>query len=167
MIQFEELDWFDSEVDNLQHALSLIDERIQTIESHINPQDPDTFGYYHDIDYLTGLAFVACQRYITSVYTFWKQDKETVLDLPPLKYDKLSYAAIINAVANYWKHHQEWDDSPDRKSALRIIGILKTMEIADSPSYIHGNALWKLGGERMQDLIPHLKTWRNNVANQH
>lgn len=60
-------------------------------------------------EFIAGLGFTICQKYITGTLGWIKVDKESALKKGPLFSEKLTYAKIINAAANYWKHHDEWD----------------------------------------------------------
>ena len=74
----------DLELRFLEDQLSLIDAQINIIaDSAKNVSDPDSFGHLDDLESLTGLGFVACQRYQTAVCGWMKLTKEAALSVKP------------------------------------------------------------------------------------
>jgi hypothetical protein len=161
------LDFFDYQQEFLRNVLSLLDERIAAIEAHIEAnknQDPEVFGFYDDVDHIIGVGFVTCQRYITSTCNYWKCDKKLALDIGPVITNGITYASAVNAAANYWKHHVEWDGSSSRKDSERIIATLTNIGVNFEHSLVTGNALWKMNMERLSELLPFLTQWRRAVV---
>jgi hypothetical protein len=81
--------------------------------------DPDGFGIYDEMEYLAGLGFVVCQRYLSATLCCNGISKEQALNLPPMHASGQSVASIVNAGANCWKHADEAE--PLRPTTSRVI----------------------------------------------
>lgn len=155
----------------LKEATGLIDKYLENLdERKENCPDPDSFGLYDDGEHITGLGFVVCQYYITAIYSFYKENKPIALKCGPKHYTGLPFAELINACANYWKHHEEWRGVPKeqlRSDSAKTIKAMKSLGIKVAEGYypLH-NALCKLLGSppyRFNALLPLLKEWREAV----
>ena len=81
--------------------------RQASIQARSNAQcseDPYA-GEYDGAEYTIGLGFVACQQYMTCVFADKSIDKRAVLELGPRHACGVTYAALVNAAANTWKHY--------------------------------------------------------------
>ena len=163
----------------LKEATGLVDKYIENLdERKENCPDPDSFGLYEDGEHITGLGFVACQYYITATYSFYKnydyhnytEKKPVALKRGPKHCTGSPFAELINACANYWKHHEEWQGVPEkqlRSDAAETIKAMKSLGIKVAGGYypLH-NAFCKLLGSppyRFNALLPLLKEWREAV----
>lgn len=118
-------------LENLHHA---IERQIRSCEKNLhevkqggNEEAFDAIAdrYSEQVEELLGMSFVAAQVFITAVRTKWKDiqaigdrygiklgfstnDLDLIRDAP--KWDAAPFSVIeaINAVANYWKHNDEW-----------------------------------------------------------
>jgi hypothetical protein len=95
----------------LVDLLAVLDAEIGKLD-HLIPSDPDPdgSGLLDRGDSLYGLGFVVCQQYINSSYRASGLKRSDALAHCPM-YSSDSYAKVVNAAANYWKHHGEWDGS--------------------------------------------------------
>lgn len=146
----------------------LLDERIVKMAAWVTQRqdaDPEIAGFYADeIDYLIGLGFVAGQRYITSTRSYWKLPKDQALNMGPyFGSTSIGYAAIVNAAANYWKHHEEWDNSALNPNAKHVVDILTKIRVDWRGSFVVMNTLQALGVKTLMELAPQLETWHANV----
>jgi hypothetical protein len=159
----------DFEQDFLRQILSLIDGHIKKIEERAKAyDDPDSLGFYDDMDHLTGIGFVACQRYLTGTCSFWKIDKVQALSLAPFLTSGVPFVTAVNAAANYWKHHSEWGNVSKRRKESegekRTKQILFRLGYKSNTNYVVANILHDLTRSNMQALLPFLVEWRNNVV---
>ena len=136
-----EHDW---RIDPLYAVIVGIDAGLQTISKRIG--GGDGFDEQSALEYaepLLGLGFVAAQAYALGTWTDLNrirasrnkpkiEDKMVCYRCDPIKLGgKASRIEAINAVANYFKHHDEWDATwPTNKTTktLRDIGITEATE---------------------------------------
>ena len=121
---------------------------------------------------LLGLGFVAAQAYVLGAWTDLNRIRESSPRAPITKSD--CYASdtitvhagitrihVINATANYFKHHDEWRAWPQNETAriLTIIGITPETEFP----CIHATEL--LCGPAWRLIVLHqiVKEWREHV----
>lgn len=162
-------EYADGELDLLVELLSLLDIKITELHDKIfATQPPNTDLYGDQVEYFIGIGFVAIQQYLNDTLTTIKcLKKPDALDLGPFYTGTLSYAAIFNASANYWKHFPEWlksDDAIEKKQATRTQFVIG--EIVNSQDWVLAGVLAKLTSDaefRLSNLIPLLHDWRNNI----
>ena len=144
-----------------------VDAELDRIDAQaVKSEDPDQFGVYDQYEHILGLGFVACQTYITSKLRGRK--KSQVLGLGPRHRCDQTFAAITNACANYWKHHDEWERASLRDDAKQTISILQAMGADVWSSYPASNTMQVLlapHAPRFKNLSPFLKQWAENVTN--
>ncbi len=108
-------DMLDIYYGELIDALQLIDSRVSKIDISIKKAqresiDPDALGLCDQGEYYIGLGFTVCQKYISSSCGVLKIKKGKALQIGPFHESGVPIVKIINAVANYWKHKDEWED---------------------------------------------------------
>ena len=127
-------------------------------------------GFFDEAEYLAGIGFVACQRYLASTYGQHNTQKDAALKLGPQHDGGEPIARVLNAAANYWKHVDEWDTSATitrdaeklKGQQLRTIRIIET--VTPWCDYTCANLLGELTTEsRFTDLIPTLEAWRGQL----
>jgi hypothetical protein len=58
----------DFHLDFLRAAVTLVDASLARLHNDAQSSpDPDTFGIFDELEYITGFGFVACQTYATAV----------------------------------------------------------------------------------------------------
>jgi hypothetical protein len=75
--------------------------------------------------------------------------------------------SLINAFANYWKHHPEWENSLSRQ-AQRTIDAIESLNAEMSGEYIVANSLHLLiqpQALRIQSVVPFLQQWHSALNN--
>jgi hypothetical protein len=164
-------DDIDSEIDLLRADLRVRDQRLRQLESGINPDDPDSFVLYDNINHECGLGFVACQRYLTGVIGWYEkatqeigrdEPKKTIdsfLSLGPALPTKLTYASAINAAANFWKHSTANVGSihePTRRT-IEQLGLSLTDE------HVAARVFETMDVGSFSALLPILTEWRDRV----
>jgi len=128
--------------------------------------DPDQFGIYDKYEYVLGLGFVTCQTYIASKHK--GKNKFQALNTGPKHRSEQTFAVVINACANYWKHHDEWERTSLNKNAKNTINILEKMGADVWSSYPTSNAMHALiepHKPRFKNILPFLKQWAENLTN--
>jgi hypothetical protein len=111
---------WDPDLDLLLEITGVIDRQSEAIR--VEWQDANEFretDYFERSEHITGLGFGACQTYMVATYGFLNFPKSVALRTGPEHGGRPS-VAIINAAANYWKHHDEWhlEKRPDRQAKI-------------------------------------------------
>lgn len=91
----------------LEDALIKINEKIEIAKKE--SIDLDSSGLLDTGEHIVGLAFTACQKYMSSTFRQSGLKKEAAFKLGGNTTSGVSYVYIINAGANYWKHCDEWE----------------------------------------------------------
>jgi len=84
------------------------DTRLQKHREFIEKYEWAAETVFDDYEHVVGMACVACQHYIGMRCAESGVCKRSALDLPPKHKTGIPIVSIINAAANYWKHHSEW-----------------------------------------------------------
>lgn len=163
-------EYADADFGFLTRHLRLLDTELSGISDAIRAsRDPDSEGLLDAGEYFIGHGLVAIQRYMTTVCAAAGTPKSKALDLDPILASGNSFAAAVNAGANYWKHVEEWYE---RQSSGREVGKMATDTIerieAITPiiDYTCANILTNLrngDGMDLSPLLPALAEWRSNV----
>ncbi len=163
----------DCDLSFLQDLFALLDARLDQVREKIDASsDPDSMGYFDEAEYISGMGFIACQRYLTSTYGPLNIAKNSALSVGPVHAGGEFYARIINASANYWKHEDEWglqatvdrDRSALGPQQLETIRIIETVTPWDA--YTCANVLWVLtdpNESRLTNLVPIIEAWRTEL----
>lgn len=118
---------FDFNLGFLDEVLGLIDRRLDALEAECAASpDPDSFGLFDSIEHVVGFGFAACQHYVVATAGSSGISKHKVLGLGPSHRSGITFAEIVNAAANYWKHSPEWVGRPqedDTKNVVLALGI--------------------------------------------
>ncbi len=156
----------------------------------------DSYDYIVDeetafIENLLGIAFVLCQSYITFIVShvnaLHESCKENNIQLSTTDGSKAgilklgsqvlagtlySQVQIIDAFANYFKHHEEWDGPWDRLGG-KPGQTVKMLLATGANQYSSGNfrtAAEKLGNQSYEDMTTYteiLRTWGRAVYDQY
>jgi hypothetical protein len=155
----------------LKDLVALFDSRLEGVQQAIESSaDPDAFGLFDEAEYIAGMGFTAFQRYICSTYGPLDIEKHLALEAGPRHAGGEPIARIINAVANYWKHSDEWNlhsvvtrsRSGLSHAQLETIRVIETVTPWDD--YTCANLLSALASPsepRLTCLLPQLEGWRN------
>lgn len=178
---------FDEEVDFLIMSLEAIEPLFKNTNSLIvekirDGEDITSIDLTHRTEFLCGLAFVICQKYIKASLGWIRVDFSTSLKLGKQFNSELSYVQIINAAANYWKHSDEWDTlsfTPAENDLFKVTSkdkhkldprAKKTMNTIEAVTqwtdYTCFNLLYKLTlseNYSLLNLIPILEEWRSKT----
>jgi hypothetical protein len=103
---------------------------------------------------------VVCQKYINASYRASGLKRSEAIARGPM-YSSDSYVKVVDAAANYWKHHGEWDGEgePERRTRAVLDALFPS-----GSDYPMSNILHELLGRpatlRLSDLVPWLESWR-------
>lgn len=164
----------DFDLDFLQDAVRLVDGRLDILNSKARASpDPDSFGIYDEIEYITGFGFVACQTYITATIgrrnisrnikrCYW-------LKFGPNHRTGRPIIDLVNACANHWKHSAEWSRGKPSSHAKKTLEIISSLEVDMSGPYPIANALYEIltpHPTRFASALSFLTQWRDALPSQ-
>ena len=158
----------DSELDRLCELLDLLDQKISQLNSLIRESiDPDSEGLLDRSEYFIGVGFVAIQQYLLDTLMFTGIKKGEAFQLGSLHLLGITYVALINSAANWWKHEAEWAGKNEipkngERTFMNIRGVAETIgyELSNVLASICGSECLSLKG-----VVPWLVEWRNAVHN--
>lgn len=160
----------DYDLQFLEEVTDLLDRKLDALDEEIESHpDPDSFGLFDRAEYTTGLGLVACQNYFTAVMGPRDRDgRARCLGLGPRHPGGYSIAEIINAGANYVKHHPEPLTNKTAIAILDSFGVWKNdwTEVGGRLDYPMGNLLFDLlrpARPRFGELLRSLMPWRDAV----
>ncbi len=151
----------------LQNVFKFVDEQRAILDGFITrdmEQEGDS-GFFGYEDYFAGVGFAAGQRYITSVLGAFKMKKQQGLSIGPVFAPGVTYADLINAAANYWKHSDEWDfdDLKGQQRATRDIIVSAGVTVGVNEC-VASNVFHRLGLRAFAELVPVLSKWSDAVS---
>jgi hypothetical protein len=115
-----------------------------------------------DYAFVTGVALVGCQYYITSSCGWMGVQKRAALSLGPQLNAKVTYAEALNAGADYWKHSDLWNDPEEAKRSKNTRRILSLMGLDPTDVFTAHDLFGKYRLE-ITELLPVLQDWRAAV----
>ena len=116
-----------------------------------------------DFAFTTGLAFVACQRYITSTCGWLRVSKRTALGTGPRLNADLTYVEALNAAADYWKHADAWNDPAEAKRSGNTKRVLTLMGLKPDDVYTGQDLFGKFDVGDIREFLPILEKWRADL----
>lgn len=120
-------------------------------------------------EYFLGAVLVACQKYAVGTVSDLNEienSNERKLDL--YKYQEIkcityTYVELINALANYFKHHEEWSSWPQSETT-KVLGYFGIDEKSEFPLYAGISVI--IGESKdLRDLAAVLEDWRFSLFN--
>ena len=157
----------DFDLNFLKGAAALVDASLKRLDgkTYTSP-DPDAFGIFDEMEYITGFGFVACQTYATSVASRskFKGKKHEALALGPKHRTGRSMIQLINAATNHWKHSPEWSLDTPTTQAKQTLEVISSLGVDTNGSYPVANMLHEILAPhpaRFANLIPFLTQWRD------
>jgi hypothetical protein len=187
---------YDYDLNLLTEAAELLDKHLDALEEEAKGvTDPDAAGLYDRLEYVTGFGLVACQTYVNNVVGTLRMSegaieraKEVGRHLTEAELEESqrrrrerrdqclvlgphakghSIATIVNAAANYVKHHAE----PELNQGTRA--VLAGFDFWNAEGGVDGTAAYPIGSlfydilhpqpPRFRSLLPLLKEWRDAV----
>lgn len=165
-------EYADDDFSLLGRHLGLLDIELSQINAAIVlSQDPESDGLCDAGEYFIGSGFVAVQRYLTAARSACGVSVADAFIVPPMLIGGLSFAAAINAAANYWKHMEEWivtlnksDESDLHRSAQRTLEQIETVTPWEDYTCANLLAVLVKGQElELSNLLPEISQWRHNL----
>ena len=143
------------------------------------PYDLDFGDKQEQIEGLLGIAFVAAQVYLTTVRTSMLRASELSqkkkgsplsfitnannggysiydCDNPVEPKSGCPYIKVVNAVANYWKHHDEWSE---------LLDMAQWIEFDETPVPRWDTSAAKSGGRKTIEIVTAIGMWPNRSIN--
>lgn len=140
-------------------AVALVDAKLDHM---IVTEDADADGTLDTLNNLYGSGFTALQTFVTAVVSNSNLDKRKALELGPIHTCGVSFAGLVNAAANHWKHSSEWSKTAPSRQALQTIGIFESLGVDPWGDYALANALHAIVNPhqtRFASLLPFLERW--------
>ncbi|MCX7012615.1 MAG: hypothetical protein NTW86_08640, partial [Candidatus Sumerlaeota bacterium] len=155
----------DFDLDLLVELLAVIDHQIERIEDEISRSpDPDGLGHFDRMEGVIGLGFVACQQYIHATYPQLRvKNKSEAIQAAPKHSSGRSVTEVINAAANFWKHHDEWPGIKQKNAEEKTRAVINSL-VPSSADYVMGNVLYELlqpQAPRFASVVHLLTQWRD------
>jgi hypothetical protein len=154
-----ELDALDFEKCFLLDLLALVDDRLAVLNTYADPRRPeDSSEVFDAMEHLAGVGVVAAQRYLASVCNWFRVPKNEAINWGPQK-KGVAVAAIVNAVANHWKHVEDGDGAIH----LATRRTLEEIGVRVDSGYCVSNAIYECGYPHLSELMQDLVAWRDAV----
>jgi hypothetical protein len=174
---FSEIDWRLSSTRGIFQALSYsLKEVAQLLK---DAQEDYQINYCFDqTENLLGIAFVRGQTYITGTVSDvneivgTKTNKNQLLKRfsDRLENSEVTKIELCDAIANYFKHHDEWESWSPTERNRKTISILVATGIKETDEYPCDKAaslLWSNSDEDLEPLLELLTKWREAVINHY
>jgi len=157
----------DFDLDLLKQLVPVLDQHLVVMyQEAAQEEDLDSFGYYDNAEHITGLGFVACQAYLSSVCAFYRIEKGKALSVGVKHSCGRTKVQIINDAANYWKHNSEWSFEKSDKRRNNIEKTFESIGFPVSTDYPLGNILAVIVSPEkaaFKPIIPILESWRDEL----
>ena len=158
----------DYDLSLLQNLIHSIDEHLEyVIKASVQVDDPDSLGYFDNAEQITGLGFVACQTYLSSVCGYLKIEKRKALSFWPFHSSGQSKVQIINHAANYWKHNSEWVFEKNSKQKEFVEEAFELVGFPINTDYPLSGVLTEVAfpdGATFKSIIKVLETWKAGLG---
>ena len=160
----------DLDLDLLHQLVRIIDQHLELLaQESVEVDDPDSFGYFDRMEHLTGLGFVACQTYMSSICGSLRIEKQKALVIGPMHSSGQTMAQIINSAANYWKHNSEWILEKSNRQRKRIEETFDLVGFPINTDYPLSGVLTELAFPKpaaFQPIVATLEVWRDELRNK-
>ena len=158
----------------IHYDLELLKELVQLIDRQIEKNcqlcsdvdDPDSLGYFDSAENITGLGFVACQTFMSSVCGNLGVNKGKALASGPSHSSGNTKAQIVNHAANYWKHNNEWDEGKRDKQREVIEKAFESVGCSVNQDCPLSGVLYEIslpGQARFQSILGALEVWKDEL----
>jgi hypothetical protein len=163
---------FDCRFDALDEVVAVVDGHLARLEASLAGCSGllDQYEVYDSFDHFIGIGLAACQVYMAGICRELGLSKRQALGLGPLHESGQPKARLINHAANYWKHSDEWGDSPD-SLGLRTLDGLSVLDF-DGIDFPLMDMLRDIGGfsesrgMRLRCLLAELLAWRDSALHE-
>ena len=157
----------DYDLNLLRNLIHSIDQHLEKIiQASLQVDDADSFGYFDNAEQITGLGFVACQTYLSSVCGYLKIEKGKALSFGPFHSSGQSKVQIINHAANYWKHNSEWVFEKNSKQKKFVEEAFELVGFPINTDYPLSGVLTEVvspDDATFESVIKVLETWKDGL----
>lgn len=158
---------FDLGLNLLSETYEVLDKKlVELCDKSVLSDDADQFGYYDQIEYLLGFGIIGLQTYITETASWAGLKKHETFFFGPRTSSGGSKVQILNAVANFWKHREEWVFEGEQKRKDAINMLFEEVGYSTDVDYPISGILTELltpSEVRLASLIKPLVEWRNEL----
>jgi hypothetical protein len=145
----EELDWFDG-LWQLEHAESIMGIAFVTAQAYILGAVEDV----NDIREGSGKTKLRKIEYYSD-------------DPNPLS-NGVSRILLINSIANYYKHHDEWGKTWKENATTKNLSQIGIVETTEFPCHVAATELWgDKGCENLENLLTIISEWREHILSKY
>jgi len=174
-VNIYDIDWRLSSTRQVFQALS---DALKNVEKIILDEAREEYEREDALEHaenLLGIAFVTAQTYIagtvSDINQFAKVSNKLTKDQLLKTYsEKLSEKAVTklelcDALANYYKHHDEWESWSAVGRQQRTVATLQAAEIIESDAYpcIKASEMLWLNTQSLESLLSLITNWREAV----
>lgn len=159
--------WFDFDLNLFNDVVAPLD-KILIGMYEVDPEEADMLDYTWLAEHLFGVGLVTAQVYINSSLFNGPTQKENSLSqktahkLGPKHSSGISIIKLIIHGANYWKHNDEWSESPLNNSRNFILNTFSSIGIGNSyPLYSLMEEITNTSKPRLGQLSSLLEEWHN------
>ena len=167
MIIFLDKDVIDPELDLLADLYGFLDQKLSDLcDRSVECRDPDSAGYFDQMEYLSGFGVVALQTYLTETAAWAGRRKHETFHLGPKTTSGVSKIAILNAVANFWKHREEWVLEGGEKRRAAVDALFEEVGYSCDVDYPISGVLTELltpAEVRFSSLLAPVRGWRDDL----
>lgn len=167
MIIFHNNDVIDPEIGLLADLYEFLDQKLSDFCSRSDEcSDPDASGLFDQMEYLTGFGVVALQTYLTETAAWAGLRKHETFHLGPKTASGVSKIAILNAVANFWKHREEWVLEGGEKRKAAVDALFEEVGYSCDLDYPISGVLTELLSPlevRFSSLLAPVREWRDDL----
>ena len=160
----------DFDLELLSKLLTVIDNQLESFEKQSESMvEAEFWGELDWAEHVVGHGFIAWQTYLSATYPITHDKKHIALNSGPIHHESGErVVALINASANYWKHHVEWLNEKGSKRQERIRSAFESIGYSLDGEYPLSGILTELtsGIARFRSLLPQLVEWRNALIQQ-
>jgi hypothetical protein len=168
-VNISEVDW---RGDSLYSVVVAIDSGLAAVRERLDEDEIDSLDARGLADSLLGLGFVAAQTYALGAWTDLNEVRSSSGKPPIKKHDcyradlvmpktNVTRIELINATANYFKHHDEWSSWP----ASETTEILGRVGITEQSEFPCATITELFCGNGWEFIVVHqiVRDWRKNL----
>lgn len=168
MIMFHDNEVIDLEFGHLADLYEFLDQKLSDLcDQSAKCPDPDAFGLFDQMEYLMGFGLVALQTYLTETAACAGLRKHETFHLGPKTKSRVSKIEILNAVANFWKHREEWVLDGEERRKVAIDALFEEVGYTSAVDYPISGVLTELLSPlevRFASLLIPVRLWRDDLV---
>lgn len=157
----------DPQLDLLSDLYGFLDTKFSELYDRSEESlDPDAEGLFDQMEHLMGFGIIALQTYLTETAAWVGLRKHETFHFGPKTVSGQSKIAILNAVANFWKHREEWILDGGEKRKADVDTLFDEVGYSCDLDYPISNVLAELLAPipvRFSNLLPIVTAWRDEL----